>query len=769
MTLPAMAILWLLAISGFQWVFDDSGWVVPLALAALLPLTVEWGALRAKNRGRWTPLQVRVAANVLHVVGFLVVLAWSVYPETTLLGIPTPETLTAFLSGIESAMELVRESVAPLGSAPYLGIAVAAVWWCAAASGAGMWSSGAATLAVAPPVTIFLATRLIIEGTPTESGGQLLMLGLVLVAAGAAIVAGDRERAGARWWTALAPTALVAIILAAGVMLAPLLPGYGEPAAWDFRNQIGTFVPDNPFTDIRSRLVDPSDTVIFQVVSPDASYWRLTALDDFDGRRWQRSDNPPALDPGTPPLSDLFHRVNIIDLSSPWLPVAPFPTASHRTSEVNAATGSLDLSARTEPGVAWEVRSGLPSPTPEQLRGAAPADSDDPRIAHYLKTSKITDAIRNWIRETTAGTTSRYDAILAVQEELRTFEYSLEPDPGHSVNDLEYFLLESQTGYCEQFSAALAVAARELGVPSRIATGYLPGTIVDVTGSESIFEVKGTNAHAWTELWFPGYGWLPFEPTPEIGSLDAPYLGDDNTASPPTTPEVPETTPQPVPTSQPAPEQSAPGARDGESSLAARAFPLILGLPLVVVALVGTIPLLKWLRKSLRRRTGRQNLHQALLGRGMVAPELAAWRETLDWLTDIGVRTHPSLTPYDIAGYAAAHRGVDVRSLAEFVVDALYAPEPAGHSSETARADHMWDELEKARRAFASDNPAEASRAWLRVASLLPRRVASQGPLRPEVGEHGGGPRTPGSEPVRPASDAEAATEGAGAGAARSR
>ncbi|MCC7075963.1 MAG: DUF3488 domain-containing protein [Acidimicrobiia bacterium] len=717
MTLVGMCILWLLAVTGFRWVFKDTAWIVPLVLATQVPLLIEWGARRVKDAGRRPALTVRLVANGLHVVGFIVVLAWAVYPESTIAGIPTPETVATFISGVESALQLVHESVAPLGSPPYLGIAVAAVWWCAAASGAGMWSSGAFGLAVAPPVTIFLATRMIVEGTPSESGGQLLMLVLVLVAAGTTIVAADRERFGGAWWTSLIPAAVVALTVVGGVIIAPLVPGYGQPAAWDFRNRVGTFVPDNPFTDIRSRLVDPSETVVFRVTSPEGNYWRLTSLDAFDGRRWERSDDPPLLPATAPPTRDLLYEVEIVDLSSPWLPVAPFPAAAHRSSKVNEATGSLDLATRTEPGVTWEVRSAVPAPSADDLRRAPDALPDSSEVDYYLRTDGVTEGIKAWIEETTAGTDTKYDAIMAMQKRLRTYTYSLEPDPGHSSDDLEHFLLETRTGYCEQFSAALAVLAREIGVPSRVATGYLTGERVGRVGDDLVFEVRGANAHAWTELWFPDYGWLPFEPTPDVGSLSAPYFQEDVPTSAPTPPTtLPPATPTTLP---PAPEpevNTPPGEAD---SLTSRVWAIVV-LLVLVVTLLCAVPTLKWARRTMRRRTGHTSLRHAL-SRGVAAPELAAWRETLDWLTDVGVTCHPSSTPNEIAVEALGH-GIDIGPQADLVTQALYAPEPPGHSREVDRAERMWAEHTRVRREFAQNHPRAARRAWLRPRSLLPTR-----------------------------------------------
>ncbi|MEX2420555.1 MAG: transglutaminase-like domain-containing protein, partial [Actinomycetota bacterium] len=74
------------------------------------------------------------------------------------------------------------------------------------------------------------------------------------------------------------------------------------------------------------------------------------------------------------------------------------------------------------------------------------------------------------------------------------------------------FLTVSRTGFCQQFATAMATMVRELGYPARVAVGYRPGT-----AREGAFTVQTKDAHAWVEVYFPGYGWLQFEPTPSRG------------------------------------------------------------------------------------------------------------------------------------------------------------------------------------------------------------------------------------------------------------
>jgi hypothetical protein len=116
---------------------------------------------------------------------------------------------------------------------------------------------------------------------------------------------------------------------------------------------------------------------------------------------------------------------------------------------------------------------------------------------------------------------------MAMNEHLRdTYPYDLSIPPQREEMDaVEYFLFEQKRGYCEHFSSSLAVMARSLGIPARVATGYVPGDYNPFTG---LYEVRASYAHAWVEVYFPGYGWSTFDPTPSFDSTPWQYRQTSN-------------------------------------------------------------------------------------------------------------------------------------------------------------------------------------------------------------------------------------------------
>lgn len=210
---------------------------------------------------------------------------------------------------------------------------------------------------------------------------------------------------------------------------------------------------------------------------------------------------------------------------------------------------------------------------------------DDPNLETVRSTyTQLPDGIDPQVYQLvgrlTEGLSTDFDRAMMLQAHLRTsYRYTLEQHtPPYSRDFVSWFLLEEKQGYCTSFASALAVMARMAGLPSRYIEGY--SAVPDVDGRARVTQ---KNAHAWTEIYFPGFGWLPFDPTPgENGSGNLPSLPqdsgdssddpsdapDDGTDNPPddAPPEngtvspspTPSPTPTPVPTPSPTPQHNNP-------------------------------------------------------------------------------------------------------------------------------------------------------------------------------------------------------------------
>jgi hypothetical protein len=163
--------------------------------------------------------------------------------------------------------------------------------------------------------------------------------------------------------------------------------------------------------------------------------------------------------------------------------------------------------------------------------------------------------------------TTDADRAVALQSWFRSgaFVYDVTASPARS-SDKVWDFLESRHGYCVHFATAMAVMARQIGIPSRVAVGFLPGTEHD-----GWYEVTGGQAHAWPELWFDSVGWVRFEPTPGSQSGAAPSWTTDRTVA---TPSPSQATPTSRPTgASPTPVTSSPAASTSGASTSATAPP----------------------------------------------------------------------------------------------------------------------------------------------------------------------------------------------------
>lgn len=133
--------------------------------------------------------------------------------------------------------------------------------------------------------------------------------------------------------------------------------------------------------------------------------------------------------------------------------------------------------------------------------------------ARYLTLPAIPAEVRNLALELTNGLSNPYDKVKRIEDYLRSdkFTYSLDvPYPPANRDFVDYFLFDSKQGYCTYFSTAMDVLVRSIGIPSREVEGFLGGE----SNGDGTYTIKGTAAHAWTQVYFVGYGWVRFEPTP---------------------------------------------------------------------------------------------------------------------------------------------------------------------------------------------------------------------------------------------------------------
>ncbi|HUJ39571.1 MAG TPA: transglutaminaseTgpA domain-containing protein [Candidatus Acidoferrales bacterium] len=298
---------------------------------------------------------------------------------------------------------------------------------------------------------------------------------------------------------------------------------------------------------MRTRLDVPRDAV------PNLR-WRGIALTNFDGHRWftpeHRNTTITMSNDGwyhlstshAPQVAGKFRAVSYSVLIEPMAANSLFVLA--HPLEVRGPFGH-DASGSPREGPShylwvdqtnsiftpygnsfsrylYEGKALVPVLPPDELRKASTDYPASIRDA-YLQLPPLDPAIPALARDITRRAKTPFDKSSAIELYLRTrFGYTLtQPDPPPK-DPLAYFLFTRRAGHCEYFATAMTVMVRSLGIPARYINGFLLGEYNDVADS---YIVRGSDAHSWVEVYFPDYGWIPFDPTPPVGSKPEFSLG----------------------------------------------------------------------------------------------------------------------------------------------------------------------------------------------------------------------------------------------------
>lgn len=407
-------------------------------------------------------------------------------------------------------------------------------------------------------------------------GGLLLVFAVVAVVALSLLdVEGDRELAGlqshhpggvdvaAQRRSRRVALRRAGVLLAALGVIAPIAmtvrpsppapdPTSGRSGSGDTPQRYAGF---SDSMDTSSRFT-PSQEVVMRVVAEAPDFWRGTTFDTWDGRVWTRSDvSPRRLSPsaGSVEFLDNGERAMSIDLAPGGLDAVESEAfvqsfhmevggtdvifGAYRMERVTAPLSAMVLFddgtivRRDALGAdsAYSVVSQRPVVTEALLR------EHDPVLEQYTSTFRnrflqlpdVPDRVSALARRLAEGKTSTYDTIVAMQDWLganTTYTLDIPPLPS-GADAVEQYLFVDKQGFCEQIASSLAVMLRSIGVPARVATGYVAGEFDQLAGE---FVVRGSDAHAWVEVYFPGVGWQGFDPTASVplsGEFDRSFVG----------------------------------------------------------------------------------------------------------------------------------------------------------------------------------------------------------------------------------------------------
>ncbi len=270
--------------------------------------------------------------------------------------------------------------------------------------------------------------------------------------------------------------------------------------------------------------------------------WRGIALANFDGRHWTSSERgAQTLLPNAEgwifagagvPKSDarspsIIYTVYLEPIASDAIFVpgrvisvrgnfngetGSFPSSARKTYLFLDKTDSLFNPFHNYTAVRYVGRSQLPALDPLKLRAAGtdyPSDITD----RYLQLPAALDKrIPPLAQQITARASTPFDKAAAMELYLRSkFGYTLTLTGKPGDDPLAHFLFVTRAGHCEYFASSMTIMLRTLGIPAREVNGFLPGEYNDLGGD---YIVRASDAHSWVEAYFPGSGWITFDPTP---------------------------------------------------------------------------------------------------------------------------------------------------------------------------------------------------------------------------------------------------------------
>lgn len=178
----------------------------------------------------------------------------------------------------------------------------------------------------------------------------------------------------------------------------------------------------------------------------------------------------------------------------------------------------LRASGGVRRGMQYTVTSSVSTADAESLRLAG-TNYPGWVIERYTQLPPtISERVRVLAQTVTAGKKNAYDKAVAVEAFLRRLTYNEEiPGPPPGREGVDWFLFDMRQGYCDYYASAMAVLLRAVGVPARVVAGYNLG---DYDAAHNAYTIRESNAHSWPEVFFPGYGWVEFEPTPSRPTFD---------------------------------------------------------------------------------------------------------------------------------------------------------------------------------------------------------------------------------------------------------
>ncbi|WP_291382877.1 DUF3488 and transglutaminase-like domain-containing protein [Demequina sp.] len=532
---PFVAIALLLGLNGFatmvvwgQWLYTVVGLVTAVTVLII--------ATRLLTRSRVLPTVVGALAALL-----MSVPAFARDEDGNAAVLPTPSALRDLARAVGDGVHEAATTVAPAQmTRPLVALVMVGVFavFLAAEHLTVSWRAAAAAgiVLIAPWMpAVVLQHRVSTSALLGAIAAWVLLLALTPRHTGS-VTSPSPWAAGS---AVVATIALVAVVAptALGANGWGAIPRFAAPTQLDGTSRL------NLALDLRNSLTTNSSApkIVYYTSGKRPDALRVYTLIDFDGSAWSR----PPHDPSTRvplgsaaqwPLpvagwdSKKLDRVSVQVLSQAEtnLPLPSVPRSVDVAGDWTYSPGLDEVTSdtTTTQDLSYAFEADFTYFSVDGLRALGAASEQDAQLGpDYVAIADAIDVdnVRTSAQAVVGDASTRYDQAVALQEFFRnTQDFTYDTSVAPSGDDSVSVFLKNRAGYCVQFASAMVVMSRSLGIPARLAIGFLPGE----RGADGESVITGADAHAWPELYFAGAGWVRFEPTPAVQTGARPAYAD---------------------------------------------------------------------------------------------------------------------------------------------------------------------------------------------------------------------------------------------------
>lgn len=308
-----------------------------------------------------------------------------------------------------------------------------------------------------------------------------------------------------------------------------------------------------------SRLGGPfkaDPTIVFTAATQNKQYWRVETKDFYTGKGWEVSENQKKVTfknkndvvswyeqntktETTKATITMQKRYPHLTYPAGLISVEASSDVSYSVDPFSEKIYTMDGDSSTTLH-SYKVTYEVPEFSIENLKAVKTNEGQETNPYFMTKYTQLPEALPQRVRDLASSLTkdkdTRYDKVLAIENYFTDHSFVYETTnvsfPAQNQDYVDQFLFDTKSGYCNNFSTSMIVLLRSAGIPARWVKGYTKGTLDNTlvgAEGEDVYKIANDNAHSWVEVYFPGYGWIPFEPTKGFTN---PYNFINNTPAP---------------------------------------------------------------------------------------------------------------------------------------------------------------------------------------------------------------------------------------------